>query len=1356
MFRAALGAALLFVVASVEAKIGAAYQLLLGNPSSAVTDATVKNNYLIVRDQFAISYNDSLGQPNWVSWNYTPDDSGSSGRTDAWSEDPLLPSGFYRVQPTDYNDPGLSRGHMCPSGDRTVTTNDNTFTFLMSNMVPQTSHNNAGVWNNFENETRSLGAAGNEVLIICGPSGFTGARIASGKAAIPSYVWKIAVVVPVGTAPITERITTSTRVIAIKVPNVTSGLSADWRTYLTSVNQIQQDTGFTFFTALPSQTASVLRTMIDGQPVVGAPIIEQGPQAQTLAAGGTATFSVTASGNAPLTYQWYFEGQPISGATTSTLTLENVALEQMGSYRVTVTNSVSSATSESVLLVVTGVPPSILTQPVSQTVNAGENVVFTALASGSPTMSYQWRFNGDPIPGATAASLTLTNVQAASAGNYDVVATNSVNSATSAVATLAVTPRAPVIVTPPVSRSVGLNGTATFNVAVRGTEPFTYQWRKGGVPITGNASATTAALTLTNVSETAIGDYDVVITNAIDSVTSATVQLTISSFTNGGLNYTGGTYSQDFNSLFATSGYDSDTAASITGNGPHQLTAAPFNGTELGAWWIAKFGGTGANARFKVDDGTAVNGAIYSYGTSGSSDRALGSVASGSTVSRFGVILNNNSGQTLTQFTVSYTGEQWREGNSAANTLTFAYAVDPTDLNTGNYVGASALSFTAPINGTTSTSGVVLDGNASGNRRAVSATITGIVWPAGSRLILRWSDADDLNNDDGLAIDDFAFTAVNAGPVAPAIVSTTPTTDATGVAPSTTINLTFNQAVTLAADWFTLTSATQGALTATVSGGPTTFTLTPTAALPVGDTITLGVLAAKVTDQSTGTRTLNEDYTLSFTTAAPVAPSITTHPASQSVAIGGNVTLSVVAAGTAPFTYQWRKDTQPITNATSSTLTLTNVQAGAAGSYDVVVTNSVSSVTSNAATITPITVASNAITWNFTTATPSSVLPAGVTGGTIAQGNNVGTSTPLLDATAASTTTAYATASGGNNAGLGARTGALNTASGGSSYYTLTLTPDAGKRLVVTGASFAARRSSTGPQAWALYSSVDNYTTALATGAVPSASTWVFFTPSISAVTGTLGTPITFRLYGYNGTGTYTGGSANFRMDDLSLTVAVQTAPTITTAPVAQTVVAGTDATFTVAATGSDPLSYQWRKEGEAIVGATTASYTIAGAQPTDAGNYDVIVTNMAGAATSTPVALTVLTGFNAWQFGLFNETERADPQISGPNAVLTADGLTNLFKYALGLNPRVATTNGLPQASATATHWVYTFTRPANRTDVSYTVQASTDLVDWSTITVTATRVSTADGIETWSAEYPRISASRLFFRLKVSTVAP
>ncbi|MDP2324118.1 MAG: DNA/RNA non-specific endonuclease, partial [Gammaproteobacteria bacterium] len=141
--------AVLFTAATYIAgysKIGVEHQMVLGNPSNSTADPANNISYLIQRDQFALDYNDQRGVPNWVSWNLTTDDLGSSGRSPVFFADPDLPPTFYVVQPTDYQGSGYDRGHMCPSGDRTITRADNDVTFYMSNMVPQAPDNNQGVW----------------------------------------------------------------------------------------------------------------------------------------------------------------------------------------------------------------------------------------------------------------------------------------------------------------------------------------------------------------------------------------------------------------------------------------------------------------------------------------------------------------------------------------------------------------------------------------------------------------------------------------------------------------------------------------------------------------------------------------------------------------------------------------------------------------------------------------------------------------------------------------------------------------------------------------------------------------------------------------------------------------------------------------------------------------------------------------------------------------------------------------------------------------------------------------------------------------------------------------------------------
>ena len=256
---------LFFAVLQVTASIGTSLQMQLGNPSGANANATNHNHYLIQRTVEALDYSDNLGEPNWASWDLTASDIGSSGRS-SFHTDTNLPTTFYRVTTDNYTDSGYDRGHMCDSEDRTDNDADNWLVFYMSNIIPQTPDNNEGPWESFEAYCRTLAQSGNELLITCGPSSFTGSRIQpSGKVSVPGYCWKIVVVVPPGTGSAISRITSSTRVIAVKMPNINGIRSVNWTNYITSVNQIQTDTGYTFFTALSPTLAAKLRAKVDGQ-----------------------------------------------------------------------------------------------------------------------------------------------------------------------------------------------------------------------------------------------------------------------------------------------------------------------------------------------------------------------------------------------------------------------------------------------------------------------------------------------------------------------------------------------------------------------------------------------------------------------------------------------------------------------------------------------------------------------------------------------------------------------------------------------------------------------------------------------------------------------------------------------------------------------------------------------------------------------------------------------------------------------------------------------------------------------------------------------------------------------------------
>jgi hypothetical protein len=161
------------------------------------------------------------------------------------------------------------------------------------------------------------------------------------------------------------------------------------------------------------------------------PTISSQPQSVAVTNDGSATFSVQAVGTAPLTYQWSFNGTNISGATSATLALAHVRATNAGNYTVTVKNGSGTSVSSAASLTV-NLPPGIATQPQTQGAIVGQGVTFGVVATGMAPLSYQWRFNDVPLAGATNATLSLNNVKGSNAGNYQVVVTNSLGSASSA------------------------------------------------------------------------------------------------------------------------------------------------------------------------------------------------------------------------------------------------------------------------------------------------------------------------------------------------------------------------------------------------------------------------------------------------------------------------------------------------------------------------------------------------------------------------------------------------------------------------------------------------------------------------------------------------------------------------------------------------------------------------------------------------------------------------------------------------------------------------------------------------------------------------------------------------------------
>ncbi len=242
--------------------------MYFGNPSNAAFTIDSTNNYLMRKDQFALSYSRDRGTPNWVSWHLFANDLGTAPRQDDYREDNTLPDGWYRVQDASYSSSGFDRGHNTPSGDRTSSVAANSATFLMTNMIPQAQYHNQIVWGGMEDSLRRLVNLGNEVYIIMGSYGIGGTgnggfktTIDGGKITVPASIWKIAIILPNGIND-SARVTVNTRVIAVNVPN-TNTLFSNWKNYRTSVDAIETATGYDLISKLPPSLQAILEARID-------------------------------------------------------------------------------------------------------------------------------------------------------------------------------------------------------------------------------------------------------------------------------------------------------------------------------------------------------------------------------------------------------------------------------------------------------------------------------------------------------------------------------------------------------------------------------------------------------------------------------------------------------------------------------------------------------------------------------------------------------------------------------------------------------------------------------------------------------------------------------------------------------------------------------------------------------------------------------------------------------------------------------------------------------------------------------------------------------------------------------------
>lgn len=255
-----------------------AEHMVMGNPSGATTDTSVMDNYLMMKDQYALSYNNSRAIPNWTSWHLdTSWVTGVSDRQNDFRPDDTLPPGYTRVA-SGYNFAtyGFDRGHMVPSADRTSSVADNSATFLMTNMIPQASGNNQGPWADLENHLRTmLNNGANELYIVAGGQGVGGTSstgnwdsitdTGGNSVTVPKFTWKVIMVLPSGDDNDVARVNASTRTFAVIMPNDDNIREDDWKKYLATVDQVEALTGQNYFSNVPEDIQNIIEARLDDE-----------------------------------------------------------------------------------------------------------------------------------------------------------------------------------------------------------------------------------------------------------------------------------------------------------------------------------------------------------------------------------------------------------------------------------------------------------------------------------------------------------------------------------------------------------------------------------------------------------------------------------------------------------------------------------------------------------------------------------------------------------------------------------------------------------------------------------------------------------------------------------------------------------------------------------------------------------------------------------------------------------------------------------------------------------------------------------------------------------------------------------
>lgn len=678
---------------------------------------------------------------------------------------------------------------------------------------------------------------------------------------------------------------------------------------------------------------------------------QTGPTTHTVTCAGE-TFTYTPSTyhynafHPDVVFQWFKDGIIVPGQTQRTLTVNNFQAADAGVYTLRMTMNCIEVFSETVTVNLgTNAIPTFTLHPVDQTICAGSTLTITAEAQGSASLSYSYRQNGVHVMGGNnMTSYSIPNATSANSGVWTVEVSNICGAVISSPATIVVgTPAT--ITAQPAGQNLCAGNNYTLNVATTG-DVANYQWRKDGVNI---PDATSSSLTLSSLTPSDAGNYSVVLVDACgNTLTSTNAAITVTPLISVSSQPTGGTVCEGTNFTLSVFAFDVDS---------YQWT---FNGSPIVGATLPSY--TGVNATL----GNAGNYAVQMTNFCGTVTSNVANIA----VEALPQITNSLSNQALCagnplNLSVTATG----------NGITYQWMKNGTAIP-----GATNASFNIPSTSTSdagSYSVVVANscGNATSNVSVVSVTVPAAITTqpishtactGTSHTFTVNATGDNLNYN--WLVNGSSF---QSGPSASLALSNISSpmagtyqveiSNSCGTVTSNVVNLTVNSAPSITTQPAFNTTLCEGDalnLSVTTAGGTVNYqwfkdgALIPgatNASYELGTTNTThsGVYTVQVSNGCGSVTSNNANVTVLPTTT------IAAQPLTGSICIGDNYTFTVIAGG-GGLTYQWFKDGALISGATTNNYTISNGTTANNGNYEVTITGTCGTVTSQVATLTVV------------------------------------------------------------------------------------------------------------------------------------------------------------------------------------------------------------------------------------------------------------------------------------------------------------------------------------------------------------------------------------------------------------------